>query len=364
MEKPLGEKTEQPTLRKLEDAQNKGQIARSPDVQSVLVLLAGLIVLTLFGRDCWTLLARSTEAVLGHLHDIPLTPGMLQSYTVRGTLVGLQCAGPFALAAIIGALLAGAAQSRFNTAPEALTPNWERLSPVAGFQRIFSVRSAAPLALASVKMAVLLVLSYSAVSEVLGDPIFRQSVGLARLGTFLSEASIKLIVRILLVMGIIAAVDYAYQFWRTHQDLMMTKSEVKEEMKNSEGNPLVKSARRRVAGWSKRKMLAEVPTADVVVTNPTFIAVALRYDPQTMRAPRLVAKGIRLNAQRIRELAKQHGVPIIENKPLARMMFRHGKVGGEVPAELYVAVAEVLAWVYRVHRHRYPARLPGANVES
>jgi len=134
---------------------------------------------------------------------------------------------------------------------------------------------------------------------------------------------------------------------------MMTKQEVKEEMKSSEGNPQVKAARRRRRAVSKAKALAEVPKADVVVTNPTRIAVALRYDRKNMRAPKIVAKGIRLNAQQIRELARKHQVPIVENKQLARMLFKHGRVGGEVPAQLYAAVAEVLAWVYRVNRYRY-----------
>lgn len=359
-----GEKTEQATPRRMEDAQKRGQIPRSAEVQTVVVLTAGLTALMFVGRESWTLLANSFQATLGHLHDTPVSQSMLPGYAISGTLILLQCAGPLALAAVIGALVAGGLQSRFSTASEALTPNWERLDPVAGLQRIFSARAAVPLAIAMLKFAVLLALSYSAVREVLGDPVFRQSVGVARLGAFLAEATIKLTTRVLLVMGVIAAADYAYQFWRHQRDLMMTRDELKEEMKNSEGNPLFKAARRRIRGWSKRKMLAQVPQADVVVTNPTFIAVALKYDPKTMKAPKIVAKGIRLNAARIRELARQHGVPIVENKPLARLMFRHGKVGGEVPAQLFVAVAEVLAWVYRVHRHRYPIRpeaIAGSN---
>jgi flagellar biosynthetic protein FlhB len=158
-----------------------------------------------------------------------------------------------------------------------------------------------------------------------------------------------------LALLVIATADYGYQWWRTQRDLMMTKQELKEEMKNTEGNQMIKSARRRRRSVSKKKMLADVPTADVVVTNPTHLAIALRYHRKTMRAPRVVAKGIRLNAERIRDIARQHQVPIIENKPLARMLFRHARVGGEVPASLYAAVAEVLAWVYRVNRYRYYA---------
>lgn len=134
----------------------------------------------------------------------------------------------------------------------------------------------------------------------------------------------------------------------------MTREEVKEEMKNSEGNPQVK-ARQRRRRRTQRQMLQDVPKADVVVTNPTHLAIALRYDRKTMKAPKIVAKGSRLNAQRIKEIAAQHQVPIIENKPLARLMFKYGRVGTEIPAQLYGAVAEILAWAYRVNRYRYYA---------
>ena len=135
---------------------------------------------------------------------------------------------------------------------------------------------------------------------------------------------------------------------------MMTKEEVKDEVKNTEGNPLIKSQQRRKRlGLTKRKMLLDVPKADVVVTNPTHLAVALRYDRKRMKAPKVVAKGSRLNALRIREIATQHQVPLLENKPLARLLFKHGRVGGEIPAELYAAVAEILAWVYRINAYRY-----------
>ena len=135
---------------------------------------------------------------------------------------------------------------------------------------------------------------------------------------------------------------------------MMTKEEVKDEARNTEGNPQVKAAQRRKKNAiSVRRMLAEVPKADVIVTNPTHLAIALKYDRRSMKAPRIVAKGSRLNALRIREIARQHQVPIIENKPLARMMFKYGRVGGEIPAQLYSAVAEVLAWVYRINRYKY-----------
>jgi flagellar biosynthetic protein FlhB len=202
----------------------------------------------------------------------------------------------------------------------------------------------------------LVALSYGKIKEVVQDPIFFMGVDVARIASFLAQASLSIALRITTALAVIAAIDYGYQVWRNQQDLMMTKEEVKEEMKGNESNPQVKARQRRRRGAkTQRQMLQDVPSADVIVTNPTHIAVALRYDRKTMKAPRIVAKGTRLNALKIREIAQKHQVPIIENKPLARMMFKYGRVGGEIPAQLYAAVAEVLAWVYRVNRYRYYA---------
>ncbi|HWH67882.1 MAG TPA: EscU/YscU/HrcU family type III secretion system export apparatus switch protein [Candidatus Sulfotelmatobacter sp.] len=349
-----GDKTEQPTGRRLEEALKRGQIARSPEIQTVFVFFAGLAALSFAGKEIWYRLAGAMQGSLGHLHDTTLTSSALQGYAVSGTFLLFQCVGPIVLATALAGLLAGTIQNRFNIASEALSPNWERLNPVAGFQRLFSMRMVAPTAMSIAKLAFIIALVYSEVQSILSDPIFTTSVSVARLAEFLASTWMRLFFRVGLVLLVIAAADYGYQWWRTHQDLMMTKQEVKDEAKNTEGNQQVKAARRnRHRAMGKAKMLAEVPKADVVVTNPTHIAIALRYDRKNMRAPKIVAKGIRLNAQRIRELAQQHQVPILENKPLARMLFKHGKVGGEIPAQFYAAVAEVLAWVYRVNRYRY-----------
>jgi len=204
------------------------------------------------------------------------------------------------------------------------------------------------------KLSVIIALCYGVIKKILQDPIFHSSVDVARIAAFMADSSFKLILQVGVALVVLAAADYAYKFWQTSQDLMMTKEELKEETKNTEGNPAVKARqRRRRQSITKRKMLAEVPKADVVITNPTHIAIALRYDRKTMKAPKIIAKGIRLNASQIREIAQQHQVPIVENKPLARLMFKYGRVGGEIPAQLYAAVAEVLAWVYRVNAYRY-----------
>lgn len=356
MSDQAGEKTEQPTARRMEEAIRQGQIPRSAEVQTVFVLAAGMTTLMFYGRDMWRQLMDVMILTLSHLHDTPLSINSLQGYAVSGTLILLKCAGPVVLAAMFGGLLAGAIQNRFQTASEALTPKWERLDPVAGVQRVFSLRMAVPILLAILKFLFISAVTYSEVRRIMNDPIFATSVSLNRLMAFLAETCLRVVFRVTAGLLVIAAADYGYQWWRNRKDLMMTREEVKEDMKNTEGNPQVKGAlRRHRQNILKAKALAEVPKADVVVTNPTHLAIALRYDRKTMRAPKIVAKGIRLNAQRIREIAQQHQIPIIENRPLAWMLFRHGKVGGEVPAQLYATVAEIFAWVYRVNRYRYYA---------
>lgn len=354
MAEHAGEKTEQATPKRLEEAQRKGQFARSPEVQTVFVLCAGMLALRVAGMDAWQKLAQVVTGILGDLDRISLAPENMQMYLINGSLLMAMCAGPVVICTIVAGLLAGGIQSRFSTASEALDPNWDRVNPLEGFKRIFSVRSLVPTGLSVLKLIVIGAVCWSGIRNILQDPIFFTVIGPAEIARFLSDTSFQLATRVILVLATIAAADYGFQYWKTNRDLMMTKEEIKEEFKNMEGDPKMKSRmRRRRKTKSQRQMLQEVPTADVVLTNPTHLAIALRYDRKTMKAPRIIAKGSRLNALKIREIASQHKVPIMENKPLARMLFKYGRVGGEVPAELYAAVAEVLAWVYRVNRFRY-----------
>jgi flagellar biosynthetic protein FlhB len=353
MSEQSGEKTELPTQRKLEEAIKHGQTPRSAEVQTVFVLFGGVAALTFCGRETWRLFVNTEVQTFSHLYNTPISADSLQGYGVTGALMLLKCAGPFVLITMLAGLVAGAIQNRFQTASEILAPDWSRVNPVEGFKRLFSNQSLVPTAIAAVKFAVVLALTYTEIRSILLDPIFTTAVSVGRLAEFLGETALGILLRVSLALLVVAVADYGYQFWKVGRDLMMTKEEVKEESKSTDGNQQVKQARRRRRGNNKAKQLAEVAKADVVVTNPTHIAVALRYDRRSMKAPKVVAKGIRLNAQKIRELAVRHQVPIMENKPLARLLFKHAKVGGEVPAHLYAAGAEVLAWVYRINRYRY-----------
>ena len=353
MSEQRGDKTEQATPRRLEDAWNKGQFARSAEVQTVFVLFAGMIALLFTGHETWRTLGLAMAGTLGHLHELPLQIDGMQKFFLEIFVLLGSCVWPVLIATAIGGLLAGGFQSRFRTASEALDFNWDRVNPVNGFQRLFSVRSLLPSAIAFFKFIVVIALAWNVILEILFDPIFYTSVDVARIATFLAQSSFKIVMRVGFALLVLASIDYGYQLWRTSEDLKMTKEEVKDETKSQEGDPKMKARMRRRRPSSMKKMLAEVPKADVIITNPTHLAIALRYDRRNMGAPKVVAKGSRLNALRIREIAKQHQIPILENKPLARLLFKHARVGGEIPAQLYVAVAEILAYVYRINAYRY-----------
>ena len=340
----------------MEEAIKQGQFPRSAEVQTVFVLVGGLLAIKFVGHDLWQRLSHVVTNMLAHLHDIPLTIKAMPGYGIDAALMFASCAGPVLIGTTAGGLIAGAIQNRFQTASEALAPKWERLNPVEGFQRVFSTKALVPTGISILKLSVVAALTYSEVKTLLNDPIFYTAVPVARIGGFIATAALSITWRVVTYLAVIAAMDYGYQFWKNSRDMMMTKQEVKEEMKNSEGNPQMKARqRRRRAVKTVRQMLQDVPKADVIVTNPTHFAIALKYDRKSMKAPKIVAKGTRLNALRIREIATKNQIPIVENKPLARMMFKYGKVGGEIPAQLYAAVAEVLAYVYRVNRYRYYA---------
>jgi flagellar biosynthetic protein FlhB len=354
MSEQVGEKTEQATPKRVEEALNKGQFARSPEVQTVFVLCAGLIALRMAGLDAWQKLAVTLTGIFTDLGRISLAQENMQMYFINGALLFAACVGPVVLCTMISGLLAGGIQSRFRTASEALEPDWQRVNPMSGLKRIFSVHSLVPTSLSLIKLIIIGAVTWTGIRKILQDPIFFSVVSPAEIARFLSDTTFQLVSRVIIILTTIAAADYGFQYWKTTRDMMMTKEEVKEEFKNMEGDPKMKARMRgRRKTKSQREMLQQVPTADVVLTNPTHLAIALKYDRKTMKAPRIVAKGSRLNALKIREIAGQHNIPIMENKPLARMLFKYGKVGGEIPAELYAAVAEVLAWVYRVNRFKY-----------
>jgi flagellar biosynthesis protein FlhB len=272
---------------------------------------------------------------------------------------------PIVATCLVAGVVASGLQTGFRLTPKVLEVKWERLNFVQGFSRVVSKSVLVQLGIDLLKLGALGWVLYGAIRRILDDPIFYTPVDVRHVATFILESTLYVLVRITVACAAIAVISYVYQWRKTRKDLMMTREEVKQERKNAEIDPHVKSAQRALARRIlQRQMLNAVPTADVVVTNPTHFSVALKYERGRDRAPVVLAKGRDVFARRIKEIALRHGVPLVENKPVARALYRYGQVGREIPAQLYQAVAEILSFVYRTHRyyfHRLKARRLGAT---
>jgi len=354
MSQDTGNKTEQPTEKHLREAWEEGRFARTPDLQVAFILAAALAVLATCGRDWCAQIAGITVSILGHLNREAFTAEAVVEWTRVAVTTMLGLVLPMGLACAGAGALAGGLQSRFRVTPKVLSFKLDRLSPGAGLARMFSAQTATKLGFEIMKLGLASWAVWGAVRTLLKDPIFSTPVAPARLGNFLEESAGTLLSRCLFVLGGIAALSYLYQVRKTRGDLMMTRHEVKEELRQNDGNPKLKAAMKQMARrLLQKQMLAAVPTADVIVTNPTHFAVALKYERNRDKAPLVLAKGYGAFAQRIKALAGEHDVPMVENKPVARMLFKHGKVGQPIPTGLYQAVADILAFVYRTHRYYF-----------
>ncbi|HXS28019.1 MAG TPA: flagellar biosynthesis protein FlhB [Steroidobacteraceae bacterium] len=343
------ERTEQPTAKRLEDARKRGQVPRSPELAAAAVVLVAGGGLELFGRHA----ARTLYALMQS--SLALRPAQVfDEGALLGTLAScaaqaLVACAPILLLTLAAALAAPLALGGWNLSFEALVPDFTRLSPQNIVQRIFSMRSLVELAKAYAKFLLVAAIGVAFVWKSYGRLFALGSEPLE--SAIADSASLcgSALLALASGLGIIAAIDVPWQLFSHRRQLRMTRQEIRDEFKESEGSPEVKGRIRRMQQEvARRRMMQEVPKADVVVVNPTHFAVALRYDERRMRAPAVVAKGTNEVAARIREVAAEHRVPIFEAPPLARALHRAVPIGGEVPASLYVAVAQVLTYVYQV----------------
>lgn len=258
---------------------------------------------------------------------------------------------PVLVAVIIATLLMGGFQSGFRLAPKAIGLKIENLDFTKGFARVFSKASLVKSGIDLLKLVAIGLVLWIGARSLVSDPIFSSPIEAGYLGEFLRRATLAFLSKVVLALGIVAAISYSYEKFKSRQDLMMTRQEVKDEHKQSEGDAQTKAAMKRMGRrLMQKQMLAAVPTADVIITNPTHYAVALKYERGRDQAPMILAKGENQFARRIKALGAQHQVPLVENKPVARMLFALGKVGEPIPNNLYQAVAGILAFVYRTHR--------------
>jgi len=346
-------KTEQATPRRIQEARRRGQVAKSQELTGAFVLLA-LVTLMATSSDWY--IEQFFRLFTLHLRSFPTFNVNEESLVFLARLElhnMLVLLAPVLAVALIVAVFGNLAQVGFLFAPGSLAPKLERISPISGLQRIFSTRSLFELGKACAKVLVVFVLAYLILKAHLLQLFTLTATTPAAGFVTVTNLLVKLAVTVGVGYLVLALADFAYQRVTYNRSLMMTRAELKEELKHSEGDPYLKSwIRQRQRQMALNRIRQEVPRATVVVTNPTHFAVALRYEGHQMAAPRVTAKGADLMARLIKDLAREHNVPVVENRDVARYLYWKVDVGKEIPVQLYQAVAEILAFVYRLKRHR------------
>lgn len=335
------DRTEKPTPKRKREARRKGEVARSPEVAVAFSLVGAVISFRVFGPNAAAVISERASAIFSK-SALGISAAEVQGHVAAMVLAG---AVPFVSIALVLGFSAGALQVGFRLAPEAAKPKLSNLNPKRGLDKFKPGKASWELAKTLVKLGLLLALTWGPLTDWVTESVTTRRLGAALEGT--GSQAWNLIIRAAVLGLVIGAADYAFTRYRTGKQLKMTKEEVKREHKDTEGDPLLRGQRkRRAMDISRNRMIRMVGTADVVVTNPTHLAIALSYDADE-GAPRVLAKGADKLAARIRSEAYRNGVPVIENKPLARSLYRKTKVGGFVPASLYEAVAVVLALAFR-----------------
>ena len=361
------EKTEEPTSKRLEDAHKKGQIARSRELNTFVMLITSAALLLMLGEQMGNSLLAMMRSQFQLSREIIFDPVSPIIYFKQLMIDGVMLIAPFIAVLVVAAIVAPLALGGWVFSWEALTPKFEKLDPIKGIARLFALRGLIELIKALLKFllifVVAVILSKHFLNELVGlgaEPL-EQSIGHALniIGICFLVLSASLIVVVMF--------DVPYQLWDHSKKLKMTLQEIKDEMKESEGSPEVKGRQRRIQrDMAQNRMMAQVPMADVIVTNPSHYAVALKYDQNANGAPKLVAKGVDLIAAQIRLLATGANVPLVASPPLARALYYSTEIDKEIPKELYLAVAQVLAYIYQLKTARenhWDEPLPPGNIK-
>ena len=344
------QKTEEASSKRISDTQEKGNFAQSREIASSFVLLASIIGFSIAGRHATETVMKTWYSILAEMGSINLDVHELFRLLKWNMQNFVFIIGPILIIIMVAGVLANVVQTgglQFSLHP--LSPKWSKLNPLKGFSRIFSKTSLVELFKSVFKITVVSIIAYQTVNGHWDEIPTLMGYGVGQTLFFMGEVMIEIMAKVLLVMIFLAALDYAFQKYTYLENLRMTKQEVKDERKDLEGNPQIKQRIRSVQmEMMRRRMMAAVPEADVVVTNPTHFSVAIKYDMENDAAPVVVAKGQNEIALRIREIAKENNVPLVEDKPLARTLYKTVDVGQLIPASLYKAVAEILAYVFKL----------------
>ena len=346
----IDQKTEEPTAKRIQDAEGRGNFAHSRELTSAFVLLAAILSFAMAGAFSTRHLMATWHNLFTRVHVIqPNLVDMreLLAWVMDNSFVVLS---PILFAIMLGGVTANLVQTggvRFSLHP--LLPRFHKMNPWNGFKRIFSRIALMELFKSIFKVTLISLIAYLTIRGRFNEvpPMMERSVG--QILIFMGEVMLEIMIKVLVAMIFLAFLDYMFQRFTYLKNLRMTKQEVKDERKDTEGNPQIKQRVRNVQmEMMKRRMMSAVPEADVVITNPTHISIAIQYDQENSDAPVVVAKGKGVIAEKIRELAKEHDIPVVEDKPLARLLFKTVDIGQMIPAHLFKAVAEILAYVYRL----------------
>ena len=343
------DKTEDPTTRRLDEAREKGDVAKSQEVPSAAVLLAGLLTLYALGNYLLDRFYFVLRYYLGNLHTIKILQDNMTAISRDSMFYALAIIGPVAGAIFLAALVSNYAQVGILFAPDKLAPKIEKLNPVAGLKNLVSKQALANLFKSLAKLAIISIIAYKEVIKALPHiPTLLQQEPIT-IFIFMCRVAFWIFLKSALFLALLAAIDYIFQKREFIEKMKMTKQEVKEEAKSTDGDPQVKGRIRSIQmEMARKRMMSEVPSADVVITNPTHLAVALKYEALAMTAPKVVAKGAGVVAQKIKEIAKENGVAIVEDKQLARALYKTAEIDETIPENLFQAVAETLAYVYSI----------------
>ena len=352
----FGDKTHEATPYRRQQAREEGQVVRSQDLASAGLLIGALLVLWYFSRGVANMLAELTAAHLGDQAWLSIDPSGATHHVL--VVTGRLAAG---LLPILGLLLLGGVathmgQFGFLYLPQRLALDWQRINPLQNYSRIFSLSNAVHLGFGLLKVLLIAAVAGYCLWEERSRLMALSSNSTGQIGAYLLHILFWTSLKIGGALATLALFDYGYQYWKHEQDLRMTTQELKEEIKTQQGDPQIAARRKQI----QRQMVLHrlgttIPKADVVITNPTHFAVALKYDYETMPAPTVIAKGVDLLAKRIRELALENNVPVLERKELARALYANVEVGQQVPAEQYAAVAEVIRYVYQLKKRPLPS---------
>lgn len=348
-EQSFEEKSEKATPKKREESRKKGEVAKSRELPSVSVLLAGLGTLILFGTYTYNHILMIMEGAFSQLsvNNINI-PEFMQFFREMLQLFILTIL-PLLAAIFITAILSNIVQVGFMLSPESIKPKFSKLNPIKGFGRLFSKNSLMELFKTILKLTIVGGVGYLTIKGEMKNAIHYGDMALTAILSHTLNVTFKIFIKCTLAMVVLVVIDYAFQKWEFENRMKMSKKEVKDEFKRTEGDPLIKSRIRSIQmEMARKRMMQDVPKADVVITNPTHLAIAIKYDSTTMNAPRVLAKGAGSVAERIKTIARDHHIPVIENKEIAQHLYKLVEIGQEIPEMLYQAIAEILAYIYKL----------------